>query len=30
MNKSDQDLVFLVISAPSTKADRIDVEQGRG
>jgi quercetin dioxygenase-like cupin family protein len=26
MNRSDQDLVFLVISAPSTKADRIDVE----
>jgi len=26
MNRSDQDVVFLVISAPSTKADRIDVE----
>lgn len=26
MNKSDQDVVFLVISAPSTRADRIDVE----
>jgi quercetin dioxygenase-like cupin family protein len=26
MNKSDQDVVFLVISAPSTKADRIDVK----
>jgi mannose-6-phosphate isomerase-like protein (cupin superfamily) len=25
-NRSDQDVVFLVISAPSTKADRIDVE----
>jgi quercetin dioxygenase-like cupin family protein len=26
MNRSDQDVVFLVVSAPSTKADRIDVE----
>jgi mannose-6-phosphate isomerase-like protein (cupin superfamily) len=26
MNRSDQDVLFLVISAPSTKADRIDVE----
>jgi mannose-6-phosphate isomerase-like protein (cupin superfamily) len=26
MNRSDHDVVFLVISAPSTKADRIDVE----
>lgn len=26
MNQSAQDVVFLVISAPSTKADRIDVE----
>jgi mannose-6-phosphate isomerase-like protein (cupin superfamily) len=26
MNQSEQDVVFLVISAPSTKADRIDVE----
>jgi quercetin dioxygenase-like cupin family protein len=26
MNQSDKDVVFLVISAPSTKADRIDVE----
>jgi mannose-6-phosphate isomerase-like protein (cupin superfamily) len=26
MNKSDQEVVFLVISAPSTKGDRIDVE----
>lgn len=26
MNRSDQDVVFLVISARSTKADRIDVE----
>jgi len=25
MNRSDQDVVFLVISAPSTKADRIEV-----
>ena len=26
MNQSKQDVVFLVISAPSTRADRIDVE----
>jgi quercetin dioxygenase-like cupin family protein len=26
MNKSDQEVVFLVIFAPSTKGDRIDVE----
>ena len=26
MNRSDQDVVFLVISAPSTKANRIEVE----
>jgi quercetin dioxygenase-like cupin family protein len=26
MNNSDQDVVFLVISAPSTKTDRINVE----
>jgi quercetin dioxygenase-like cupin family protein len=26
MNRSDEDVVFLVVSAPSTKADRIDVE----
>jgi len=26
MNKCDQDVVFLVISAPSTKADRVDAE----
>jgi quercetin dioxygenase-like cupin family protein len=26
LNKSDQDVVLLVISAPSTTADRIDVE----
>jgi mannose-6-phosphate isomerase-like protein (cupin superfamily) len=26
MNQSEQDVVFLVISSPSTKADRIDVE----
>jgi mannose-6-phosphate isomerase-like protein (cupin superfamily) len=26
MNRSDYDVVFLVISAPSTKVDRIDVE----
>jgi uncharacterized cupin superfamily protein len=27
INKSDQDVAFLVISAPSTKADRINVEE---
>jgi quercetin dioxygenase-like cupin family protein len=26
MNKSDQEVVFLLVSAPSTKADRIDLE----
>jgi quercetin dioxygenase-like cupin family protein len=26
MNQSEQDVIFLVISAPSTKADRIDLE----
>jgi mannose-6-phosphate isomerase-like protein (cupin superfamily) len=26
MNQSEQDVVFLGISAPSTKADRIDVK----
>ena len=26
MKRSDEDVVFLVISAPSTKADRVDVE----
>ena len=26
MNRSDEDVVFLVISAPSTKADRVDVK----
>jgi len=26
MKRSDEDVVFLVISAPSTKADRVDVK----